>query len=179
VVVVVVAIGLVLAGDGPQRAALARRARAVNLRITNDPDARGAPPGGVCFCGMVDSTAKIDLFTRAAIVALSSDATETYPVVLLEAMAAGRPIVAGDIHCARQVRAERSLICVAGDTPDAWADAIGSLLDDPAGAEAMGRRALKLALDHDWSVIAPRYIEVYARATGALPPATAAASERS
>ena len=81
-----------------------------------------------------------DVFRALSVLALPSKEPEPFGLVLLEAMACGVPVVATD-------HGGPSEICVAGETgllvppgdSGALAEALSSLLRDPARAEALGR----------------------------------------
>jgi glycosyltransferase involved in cell wall biosynthesis len=68
-----------------------------------------------------------------------SSTSEGFPNALVEAMAAGRPIVATDVGgVADAVRHGENGLLVPPRDPEAFAAAIATLLDDPARASAMG-----------------------------------------
>ena len=107
---------LVLAGDGPQRPHLQETVAALDLGSR------------VHFTGHV--TAPEALLGRFDIFAMSSD-TEQMPIGLIEAMAAGLPVVATDVGDVREMVAQenRALIVPASDEP-ALADALAALARD-------------------------------------------------
>ena len=119
---------LVLLGDGPERAAL--EALAIRLGIT----------GQVKFAGHVADIApwlaRADLF-------LLSSRFEGYPAVLVEAIAAGVPVVATRCSPAiDEIVADPSFGRVAHFTPDALAGAMAAVLERGAGVAAAPRAAL-------------------------------------
>ena len=63
---------------------------------------------------------------------------ESFGLIYVEAMMAGRPVVALDLGAAREVVADGETGLLVGPDPGALAAAVGSLLDDPERAEAMG-----------------------------------------
>jgi glycosyltransferase involved in cell wall biosynthesis len=71
---------LVLAGSGPERAALEARAVALGAEVR--------------FAGFVGREALATLYQEASVVVLAARRGEGLPNVLLEAMAHGRPVVA-------------------------------------------------------------------------------------
>lgn len=117
---------LVLVGDGPDRARAAALARDLGI------DAR------VRFAGAVTDTAKeyaaFDVFALAS-------RTEQMPLVVLEAMAAGLPVVApavGDI--ARMVDPENAPFIVSPGDPAALAAALDHLIRDAGLRARLGAR---------------------------------------
>jgi glycosyltransferase involved in cell wall biosynthesis len=89
------------------------------------------------------------------------------PLKLFEYLAAGRPIVASDLHAAREVlRHEENALLVAPESPDALADAIRRLLDDAALSAHLARRARQDAAEYGWDTRALRLEGVLDRAAG-------------
>ncbi len=138
---------LLVAGGGPERDALESLARTLGA------DTR--------FLGIVTGAAKRDLFAAAdafvlASRVLSSGRTEGTPTTLLEAMAAGLPIVATDVGgVAGVVTHERNgLLVPAGDLP-ALTAAIARLRDDAALRRSLTRAARNTAALYTWSALAP------------------------
>lgn len=81
---------LVVLGDGPLRESLEAQARALGLRIGTTPSDLAAQ---VVFAGVVSNPA--DYMASARALLLSSEA-EGMPMVLLEALALGLPVIASD-----------------------------------------------------------------------------------
>jgi len=86
------------------------------------------------------------VFAQSAIVCLPSTYGEGVPKVLIEAAAAGRPVVATDIPGCREIvlHGESGLLTPPGDA-NALADAIGDLLADEDLRARMGRRGREIA----------------------------------
>jgi glycosyltransferase involved in cell wall biosynthesis len=124
-------IRLAIAGDGPAAGALEAQAARLGL------DA--AFPGWTSPAGPF--LAALDLF-------VCSSRTESFGLVVVEAMAAGTPVVATDIEGPRDLLAQgRYGQLVAPESADALAEAIGAALDKPAGALATARLAQAEAVD--------------------------------
>jgi len=120
---------LVVAGEGPDRETLERRAR--GLGIAAD----------VCFLGSIDRPQVAGLMRGAAVVAIPSR-FEGHPLVCLEAMAAGAPIVVSDLPVlAGSVRHEATALLVPVDDATALAAAIRRLGADSALARRLGDAA--------------------------------------
>jgi len=88
------------------------------------------------------------VFAAVNLVCLPSTYGEGVPKVLIEAAACGRAAVASDIPGCREIvhDGENGLLVAPGDL-DALADAVVSLLDDPARRQQMGARGRQIAVD--------------------------------
>jgi glycosyltransferase involved in cell wall biosynthesis len=116
---------LALVGDGPERARLEALADTLGLHDR------------VSFMGMQRHVAP--LYGACDIVALTS-ANEGTPVSLIEALAAGTPVVSTDVGGVRDVVAQgRSGLLVPPGDIDAFAGALRRLAEAPAEREAFGR----------------------------------------
>jgi phosphatidylinositol alpha-mannosyltransferase len=137
---------LVVAGDGPQRAALEREA-GIDPRVE--------------FLGALDDAEKRRWLRRADVVVAPSLRGESFGLVLLEAMAAETPLVASDIEGYREAAGGHCALVPPGD-PAALARAISETLAGAGAQRVAGARAHAEA----WSMSAlcDRYAEVYARA---------------
>ena len=95
---------------------------------------------------------------------------ESFGVVLIEAMAAGLPVVASDIPGYDEVITDGvdGLLVPPGD-PDALAAAAGGVLDDAELAERLATAGRERAGSFDWSIVLPAIEDVYARALQAGP----------
>lgn len=116
-------------GDGPERAPLSRRAEAL-------PEGRE-----VRWHGSVPSAYRL---FRAFDVFVLSSRSEGTPMVLLEAMAAGVPVVATSVGGVPDVVSRDEAYLVPPEDPDALADAVARVRDRPEEAarrvEAARRR---------------------------------------
>jgi glycosyltransferase involved in cell wall biosynthesis len=117
---------LVVAGDGPEMAALRARAR----------------HGEVRFVGQVDDAELKRLREGAALAIVPSRSAETFGMAAAEAMAAGLPVVASRVGALPELVEEQGLV-EPGD-PTALAEAIGRLWGDNAAAERGRARVREL-----------------------------------
>ncbi len=106
-------------GDGPDRPMLERRA--VELGLADR----------VRWCGTRTDARRL---FRAFDVFVLSSRTEGTPIVLLEAMQAGVPIVATSVGGIPDIVGPEEAWLVASEDPDALAAAVRALHSDPAGA---------------------------------------------
>jgi glycosyltransferase involved in cell wall biosynthesis len=93
-----------------------------------------------------------------------SSRSEGFPLVLLEAMAVGLPVVSFDCRNGPRdiVRHARDGLMVPAGDVTALAEAVSSLLADPARRRRMGRAAVERAHDHDLQAICARWEELFA-----------------
>lgn len=116
----------------------------------------------VDFVGTVPIDGMIDELSQASMLVLASY-QETAPMVVSEAMAAGRPIVATPAGGTAEMvgDGEAGLVVPFGDS-EALADAIKKLIADDALRAQMGARARQLAEDrHRLSTVVTKTIEYY------------------
>ncbi|MBI4577680.1 MAG: glycosyltransferase [Planctomycetes bacterium] len=138
---------LVLAGDGPDRAALETQARGLGLG------------GRVVFLGATDEVPRV---LAAADVVAHPSHYEGFGLVLLEAMAAGRPVVASRVGGIPEVVEEgRTGLLVPPGDPEAMALALGRVLDDPGLARRMGEAGARRARAYDRGRKARRLVALY------------------
>lgn len=124
----------VIAGDGMERAALERRARAAGLH------------DDLTFAGWLDEAGMRALYARATVVVMPSRWPEPSGIVGLEAMAYGRPVVAFDAGGIPEwlAHGETGLLAARGDS-GALGAAIAAVLADPAEARRMGEAGRRRA----------------------------------
>jgi glycosyltransferase involved in cell wall biosynthesis len=138
---------LVLVGDGPQRAQV-------------EAAARRLPRGRVDLIGHVgDRRAYMDLL-RSAHVLVHPSRAEGVPKVLVEAMAAGAPVVAADVGAVGQVLGggSRGRLVPPGNAV-ALADAVARLLDDATARSELAASGLRWAAEHTAEAQASRLVE--------------------
>ena len=114
------------------------------------------------FLGRVDDEAKVRYFASADIYCAPNTGQESFGIVLLEAMAAGVPIVASDIHGFKRV-VERNVqgILVEPRNPRALAAALYALARDPDLRDEMGEAGRLRAPEFTWDRVTEQIIEYY------------------
>jgi phosphatidylinositol alpha-mannosyltransferase len=155
---------LLLVGGGPQEREARRYVATRRLR-------------GVEFLGRVSDDEKAQLFRTADVYVSPATGRESFGIVLLEAMAAGAPIVASDIHGYKGVvRRGREGLLVPPRSPKSIAASVGRLLRDPALALAMSESGRGRAEEFSWPRVTAKVDDYYGfvirrlAATGSLPP---------
>ncbi len=139
---------LVLLGDGPLAAELRRRARRLGIAAET------------AFLGHGDAGRVAAWLRRARCFVLPSD-YEGFPLVLLEAMASGAPVVTTPIGALDELGEDPPLRVAAPD-PDALAQAIRDLMEDPEAAALQALRARRLVCERfTWHAAATRVLDGY------------------
>ena len=140
---------LVLVGDGPYRA---------YYRSLVPPRAQDR----VVWVGAVDPEELPRYYASADVCCFPATGGESFGIVLLEAMATGKPVVASDISGYRQVMEEgREGLFARPEDPEDLARALVTLLRSPRLREEMGRAGREKALGYSWDRVAARVEELY------------------
>jgi phosphatidylinositol alpha-mannosyltransferase len=114
------------------------------------------------FIGWVSRQELPRYYRTATVFCAPSTGFESFGMVLLEAMAAGVPIVASDIAGYRLVMGDGIEGClVQPANPRAIADAVIALLQNPAQRDGMANRGLATARKYDSGMIAERILDYY------------------
>lgn len=130
----------------------------------------------VVFTGYVPDAELVSYFQSCDLFCAPSTGQESFGIVLLEAMAAGRPIVASNIPGYDEVVADTvEGLLVEPKNPPALATAIVRLLADPAKRAQMGEAGQRKARRYRWEEVAGSvlayYDEVLARQRNQVPTA--------
>lgn len=142
---------LIVAGDGPERAALTRLADDLGL------------DGDVSFVGTVGRGRLAELMCGADAFAFPSR-QEAFGIALLEAMAAGTPAVAARVGGIPEfARDGENALLVAPEDADGLAAALVRLTGDPELCRRLAAGGRAQAAQLSWSQIVPLYEEIYRR----------------
>ena len=116
----------------------------------------------VIFTGMVSHEEQPRYYRTADIFCAPATSQESFGLILLEAMATGRPVVATNIEGFASVvtHGEEGLL-VPPMTVRPLADALMALLNDKQRREQMGQKGIITAQKYDWEGIARRVMEYY------------------
>ncbi len=113
------------------------------------------------FVGRVSYDDLPRYYASADIFCSPATGAESFGIVLLEAMSAGKPVVASDIEGFRGVmtHGEQGLLVPKKDS-NALAEALGMLARDPELRRKLGGNGNRLAEEYRWEVVAGR-VEAY------------------
>jgi phosphatidylinositol alpha-mannosyltransferase len=144
---------LVVVGEGKDREAL--------KLLTESALARVEMRGALSNDRVPPYHAAAEVFAAPAV------GQESFGIALVEAMAAGVPVVATDIPGYREVVSDgvEGLLVPPRD-PEALAAALVRVLRDPALAARLGEAGRERARTFDWPVVVDRLEELYRRAIG-------------
>ncbi len=119
----------------------------------------------VRFLGAVEHEDLADYYALADVCVVPSR-TETFGLVALEAQALGTPVVASAVGGLTEVVADGETgILVAERQPEAFAEAIASILDDDLLRERMGLAARQRAATFTWARAVEKMAAIYGRVT--------------
>lgn len=143
---------LTLAGSGPQEAELRRLAQSLGLAAQ------------VEFTGRLERDVMAERL-RQARVAVNPSLVDNMPNSVLEALASGVPVVSTDVGGVPYIVTDGlTASLVPPSDPQAMANAIGALLDDPAVARRRAELGLQAVQAYTWAQVGPRWAAVYDRA---------------
>jgi glycogen(starch) synthase len=159
---------LVIAGDGSEAANLHAQVERRGLKlVTNHQDVTSIPEGSVVFTGYIKGAAKHRLIAGSQLVLFPTQPAEweePFGIVQIEAMAAGKVLVASDSATTRYLQTLGLQAHLAkADDANAWADQIMPLLAAVDVRKKLGEINLGNVKQFDWGVIAKQYRDMYLR----------------
>jgi len=137
---------LTIVGAGEDDAALRRQV--ADLKLEN-----------VTFAGVLTGPALLEQYESADIFVLTSE-REGMPLVALEAMAAGLPIVGTNVTGIREL-IDGVGVLVDDPVPEQLAAALDELLNHPESLAELGRRSATKAVDFSWSKLLVKFEQLY------------------
>ncbi len=142
---------LALAGDGPLRGELERLSATLGI------------VDRVRFLGR---TPRVPALLKAADIYVQSSAWEGFGIAVVEALAAGRPVVVSDVPGVREIVGDTGLRFPAGDSA-ALASAVGVLMGDGARRAALGAAGPSRAAHYDIARCVESHHALYRQRSGA------------
>jgi phosphatidylinositol alpha-mannosyltransferase len=132
------------------------------------PGEIGDAPAGVTFLGRVSDADKARAYASMDVFVAPNTGGESFGIVLLEAMAAGAPIVASNLDAFSQVLQGGRLGELVGvNSAPALAEGCAALLRSPARREELRKAGRAAVTRYDWSVVAGEILRVYETAIAA------------
>lgn len=99
------------------------------------------------------------LLAESDVLVLSSD-TEACPMVILEAMASGLPIIATNVGGVPELVADNGFVVEKGNVK-AFTEAMVKMVEDIESAKIMGKKSLEYAKQYDKDVVTRQYEQEY------------------
>ena len=116
----------------------------------------------VLLVGPVSAEMKARYYKSADVYCSPATGRESFGIVLLEAMAAGKPVVASDIEGYSSVLTDgHDGLLVAPKDDDRLADAISTLLKDPARRAQLAANGRRSVEEFRWERVAGRVMDYY------------------
>ncbi len=141
---------LAIAGDGSERDALSNQARQLGILPS------------VCFIGPVTGASKVWLLQNARCGCMPSRDWEAFPLVVMEAYAAGKPMIGSRIRGLEDLITHgRTGWLVAPESPVELSAALDAMFVDDRSLLNYGANARRTAREYGWPSIAARHIALY------------------
>ena len=137
---------LTIVGDGEERAAVEAM---VPVAIANR----------VIFTGQLPPAKTLPYFKSADVFVMASK-VEGMPLALLEAMAAGLPVVGADVPGIRELVGGVGIL-VKNPSPETFARALDELLAKPAALKELSQKSLQAAKRYSWPALVDQLEQLY------------------
>lgn len=145
-------IKLVIAGGGPDRENLEKQVKEAGMSHL------------ISFCGVVHGTAKMDLLKRCRFMVMPSR-EETFGLVALEAMAAGKTVVAFDIDHLNELLQPAWAELIKHRNPGQFGDAVCRLWKNIKQCKNLGSKGRIQAKTYSWDSLATKQESFYYQIT--------------
>ncbi|HET6816084.1 MAG TPA: glycosyltransferase family 4 protein [Mycobacteriales bacterium] len=138
----------------------------LRLLVAGPGDLEGDVDPRVTVLGQVDEGRKASVYRSVDVFVAPNTGGESFGIILLEAMAAGTPIVASDLDAFRRVLESgegdgpAGVVATVSD-PESLAHACSQLLASPARRDALRASGTRLVARYDWSVVGREVLRVY------------------
>src|SRR3989338_4909971 len=142
-------IRLIIVGGGPLEAKLRKQVESQKV-------------ADVCFQEQVPSCDLPGYYATADICSFPSRYGESFGIILLEAMASGKPVIAGDNSGYRQLveHGHNGFLITPTDYPQ-FAFHLEKLLDRETLRSQMGENGRRTAMNYDWKVVCQQLLDLY------------------
>jgi phosphatidylinositol alpha-mannosyltransferase len=140
----------------------------VRLLVSGPGKIDGDVPDGVTMLGRVSDADKARALASVDVFVAPNIGGESFGIVLLEAMAAGAPIVASNLDAFARVLDDGALgeLATVGD-PTSLATSCSSLLSSPWRRDQLRSAARHAVARYDWSIVSGEVLRVYETAIAA------------
>jgi phosphatidylinositol alpha-mannosyltransferase len=127
-------------------------------------------PEGVRLLGLVSEADKPSTYASGDVYCAPNTHGESFGIVLIEAMAAGTPVVASDLEAFRRVLddGEAGVLFPVGDSA-ALAASLAALLLDPERQRWLAAAGSRVVQAYDWAHVTRQVVEVYDTVRAAAP----------
>jgi glycosyltransferase involved in cell wall biosynthesis len=165
---------LVIAGTGQEDESLRAQCQSLGLEtISGWLEDAVIPEKSVIFAGYVRNTVKYKIIAESQCVLFATQPDlweEAFGIVQLEAMAAGKPLIASDIAATRYLlKLGMQAKIVEPQNKTAWADAVETLVNNHDLRLAMGQANAAASQQFSWQGVAKNYYDVYRAVLTGLP----------
>ncbi len=150
--------------------ALAERVPDVRVLVAGPGEALEPLPPQVTVVGCVPEQDKAGLYAAADVYCAPNTHGESFGIVLIEAMAAGTPVVAADLEAFRRVLddGDAGVLVPVGDAA-ALADALADLLLDADHRRGLAAAGSRVVQAYDWAHVTRQVLAVYETVEAAAP----------
>jgi len=138
------------------------RGRGLKGRPWKSLAARLGLSGKVHFVGQTVGQQKLWLLQNSLCMVVPSRTWEAFGVVVVESLAAGRPVIASQLPgLADLIQPGQTGLLVPPESPPRLADAIREITLDPQRADAWGQAARRFVQPFDWTNVAQRHLDLF------------------
>jgi glycosyltransferase involved in cell wall biosynthesis len=137
----------IIIGDGLLRRSLEKTARKNNTQDCI-----------ITFAGRKSSDELLAYYQKADVLVLASN-YESQSLVVLEAMAAGTPVIVADVPAVNEIVGDAGILTA--KTVDAFSAAITTLIENPNQRLALAQRGKQRAKAFSWSTLTNKFEDVY------------------